>query len=330
MVAVGLTACAGIAGLGDYAEGEDSAGGSGQGGGAGTGGNSGSEVVCTDGLDDEGDGDVDCADADCEGFGCVPAVPDDFEGPVLAQVGPQATSCGVGMQVIQGGIGMPNVPAASCEACSCNSSGGCSVDFTTHNAGACSSPAQLVVGDTGCTDIVVADASSFEVSPAISTFQCAAVGGTPTLPAPTWAEHVTACLLPSGGGCGADVCVAEDMLTERCVYAAGDVPCPTGAYSERYLVESVASDDRQCGACTCASSGVSCLGSLAVHPAPDCAGVPVTIAVPNVCQTPQVPMTIQSLQYQPLGTGTCAASGGEPEGSLTTETVTLCCLGSAP
>ncbi|MEJ7732155.1 MAG: hypothetical protein WKG00_23470 [Polyangiaceae bacterium] len=68
-----------------------SSGGSG-GGGSGVGGNLGEE--CGNGVDDDGDDQIDCADGECTDFTCAPGVPDGWRGYFAVYAGPTAGAPG--------------------------------------------------------------------------------------------------------------------------------------------------------------------------------------------------------------------------------------------
>jgi len=320
VAAVGATACAQIAGLGDYGEAAAS-------GGASAGGGAATDETCTNGLDDDEDGAIDCADDDCADFACLPAVPPDFDGPLLVQTGPEALSCSIGTKAFDGGIGPPLVPDASCVPCSCEASGGCVAELVTYSKGSCDTVTQVVPVASGCTDVSLQQVTSFNAQPSMTTLMCVASGGEATLEPPSWDEHVTACLLPAGGGCDGDVCVPLDESSDRCIHAPGDVPCPTGDYSERRVVEVVVKDDRRCAACTCEGSDETCEGSLELYELAGCSGpADYDISVPNICLTPQPEVDVGSLLYTPTQPGTCSPNTTQPEGGVTTETRTLCCI----
>jgi hypothetical protein len=102
-----------------------SSGGSGAvgGGGAGVGGNLGE--VCGNGVDDDDDEQVDCADGECTDFMCTPPVPTDwtgyfalFDGPGPDPGCPATFPGGAGTEYI--GNASLQAPPAECSACTCS------------------------------------------------------------------------------------------------------------------------------------------------------------------------------------------------------------------
>ncbi|MBX3185052.1 MAG: hypothetical protein KF915_20685 [Polyangiaceae bacterium] len=97
--------------------------------GTGAGGSGGSgETNCHNGIDDDEDGLIDCADPDCVGAGyeCV-NLPDGWSGPVAAQEGPfgsTPTACGGQYPTVEiSAFSQPNQPA-NCAACNCGTPNG--------------------------------------------------------------------------------------------------------------------------------------------------------------------------------------------------------------
>lgn len=92
-------------------------------GGGGTGGDIGAED-CLNGMDDNGDGDIDCADAKCGAFSCVSAVPATWTGHFFLFDGPPGMDpdCPASFPGTTNaflGNGSLDAPAATCSACSC-------------------------------------------------------------------------------------------------------------------------------------------------------------------------------------------------------------------
>jgi hypothetical protein len=224
-----------------------SSGGSGAvgGGGAGVGGNLGEE--CGNGVDDDEDQQVDCADGECTDFVCTPPVPADWTGYFALYDGaapdpgcpagyPSTTNDYVGNAGLQ-------APAAECSACTCAAPTGqtCAKptgiivqDDVCAGSPFCSSGgAGLPLGpaDNTCFIDVFADNSvtcgpdadlncttgtspcnvAASVPPALATGgTCNPQGGVATKPPITWARIGHACGDPAltGAGCnGNQVCL---------------------------------------------------------------------------------------------------------------------------
>src|SRR5262245_29671494 len=88
---------------------------------------------CTNGVDDDGDGAVDCEDPDCAGaaFTCVAPAPADWNGPAIfgQTVGDHALACATPWT--------KKVDAPTCTACSC-SGGTCGTPSSSFSDGSCS------------------------------------------------------------------------------------------------------------------------------------------------------------------------------------------------
>ena len=84
--------------------------------------------VCTNGSDDDGDGQVDCTDSDCTDYACAPVVPSDWLGPVAVYLG--ATNnppppCGAEWTGQTDWLaGTLTAPAVQCSTCACVPPGG--------------------------------------------------------------------------------------------------------------------------------------------------------------------------------------------------------------
>lgn len=257
-------------------------GASGADGGSGTGGGSGAED-CTNGADDDGDGDIDCADTDCQpGHACFPGVPAGWEGPVAVYRGSdsapdcqQAGGFPTPLYNAKSGLdeGTPECPtcecttptptctanyifysSSSCGAGSCWGSGlGCPGTAITATPGQCKPQGFCQPGPTS----VLASA----ITP---TGSCTAEStGDKVIPTPTWSEVVRACggAQLGGQGCGTGMCLPKPSSPfgpTLCIYAPGDVTCPT-AFAEKSLAHQDFSDTRDCSVCACGTlTGVTC------------------------------------------------------------------------
>jgi hypothetical protein len=328
-----------------------STGGGGTGGGAttSTGSSSGAED-CTDGADNDGDGDVDCADGDCQpGFECVPAAPAGWEGHFHVNrtdypTPPPACDSGADPAVFFGGPAGP----AECTDCSCNLEGA-----------ACSPPTFTCwAGSTSCMG------TATDWTPALADGQCHKpnlLGGSPALscsitaPAQVaakgtcsasgvdfpnkdpWAQEVGACELPGGKGCAAaEVCVPKGSGANPnalCIQKAGDLACPAGAYSEKALAFAGGTDNRSCSACTCGDAGTTCNGGSYTVFDPDQCGNngnenPATIGSPS-CQNVSSLLDFGTWSMQadlPEPQGACPPGGGAAQGQVDVQgPVTFCC-----
>jgi hypothetical protein len=256
---------------------------------------------CTNGIDDDCNGKVDCADPACGAYTCAPAVPSGWDGPVaLAEVpgGSALPACPTAFEaLVDASLGLSAPSAATCD-CTCGASGKatgqvCSATGTFHTDQACSSaPCATVAVSSAATSCVAVGSTrcgsggSFNMpaAPAPSGGSCAPHVTTTTAPA-TWATSARLCSYVGGprdvSGCsGASACVAAPASPYRaglCVYSTADPPpaaCPAG-YEESAPIVLYAgtADTRACGACTCGGPiGGSCAGTVSLFGAAGCTG----------------------------------------------------------
>lgn len=324
-------------------------GGSGTGapeGGSGTGTHTGTNTGmpgpedCQDGIDNDGDMQVDCADPDCTtGYTCAPA-PTDWSVPSYVAMGgfpgpavtcPDATP----PEVLFEGPGEP----ASCAACACDGSGlGCSSPTVScwYDTTTCSGNPSLTVSPNTCENIANCSGTCNDqhrcqqVTNSQLTGQCAPSGGTATV-GPMWKGEASLCPSPTqGGGCNAgEVCVPvapAEFGADLCVRRDGDQACPSG-YPNGILAFAGGTDTRACSSCGCNEGTVSCTaGSSAVHTDDGCVGSSVAL---NGCTDVTSPFDgpDASIAVTP-GTlaGACTPTGGQPTGSvMPSGPVTVCC-----
>jgi len=299
---------------------------------------------CLDGIDNDEDGAIDCADPDCtDGFTCTEALPDGWT-RVLLERGdgepPAEVPCANGdtpETLFANPAGPPE-----CDACACGPIEG----------GTCQLPGLMCfVNTSNCSgsgidltkEVIAADCTKPDLAGA-ATISCqltkpAAVdqGGTcaPSIAdfanKSPWTGWVRACpLTTAGAGCQDGVCLPKSSASSlTCIRKTGSDTCPAGwnqleAYGN-------AKDDRACGECRC-------------EPAPECVGggyefydfdscTPGGAGIVNVVDTActdgfDLPdLTTWSFkQILPEAAGSCIPSGGEPTGSVVgTDPVTFCC-----
>lgn len=202
------------------------------------------EASCFDGLDDNGDGRPDCADPSCASLGlCVPQVPTGWSEYAALYVGasPGPSTCTEPYPtMVSAGNADPKGAPASCTACSCGPQAGGS---------------------------------------------CPPTGGTAITQAATWGRHGAACerMPDAATGCtGADRCVPRSpigLTAGVCIQHDGDIPCPSGSFSDRHVLYTMLADTRGCAACSCgppvggacAASGGQPIGAVtAVGPVTFC------------------------------------------------------------
>jgi hypothetical protein len=367
-LAIGTVACNAVIDIGDI-EFEDTvanggAGGTstgtgtttgtgGSGGSATGGGGSGGEAAgtpggeyCINGIDDDDDGDVDCADSDCTAFQCMPAPPTDWNGPAVLYVGvgtdPVPDCAGAWQNSRDLGDGL-TVPAHSCSNCSCGSpsGGACTLStLTVHNTSNCGGGTQPVTPASRgtCTPFTALDGNDGMTASTVSMTSagsCSASGGALTAPPVTWD---TAGKLCSGapedaGGCdGSSVCAPAPVApfgTAVCIWQAGDTATCPPEYPNQTVLSGGVDDGRACSACSCsAPSGRSCSGTMSVYEGGTCAGTAIDVPTNgSTCVPLSIATTSASLiSNYSLSGGSCNASGGAATGSATAlNPRTICC-----
>jgi hypothetical protein len=283
---------------------------------------------CENGVDDDSDELLDCADDECSTYGCAAHVPEDWNGPVALYMGTEpppdcSTSGGFPDFVSDGGL--LDTPAQTCPACSCDPAGvSCLPSVQTFGGPGC---AGLLLDQFGNT-CVNFDAPSTQVSFKLFTNPpsggCAPISDAPTIPPPTVTEKARVCRRPlgakDGGGCFADACVPKpEAPFTLCIYRNDPAPCPAGYETQQTIVTKF-EDQRGCAPCACATD---CTATAVGY---DFCGAATPLGSASVNdQCVDLSAGQNSLGMQMTGAPTCAASGGEPTGSVVLTTLTLCC-----
>lgn len=313
---------------------------------------------CMNGVDDDGDGQVDCADTDCQaaGFMCVPTVPSGFTGPVELFEGAAADmpKCD-GPYPVESFTGWGSLACPfSCSTCNCGSPkdvtcGNPSISFDA-DRGTCRpldiKPMPLVPGtcytlsDTSYTLFATWEGRA-------SGGSCDSTGGgqITRLPASWNAARVCGGQIKGGGGCASGLMCwptpQKPYQTQACIMGSGNQACPASGYTNKrdYFETQDFTDGRQCTGCGCASpTGVSCNAAVTLFAAPPIIGketIPCTttseiVKVPTDCQ--KEPLNIgyvrSSIPAVPFTGGLCAGTGGEPTGTCTPtgKQATVCCM----
>lgn len=214
------------------------------------------ESDCLDGIDNNGDGLIDCADPSCNAqVTCVPSV--------TTPIGTIATSClaGVNGTHINQGFSAPN----TCHACGCTVSGSCTYTLYGDNSGEfCVHPnTTLGTFSTSNSCISIGPAAYFSIAVSASAnATCGALQtGIPDAPKYTTSENFCpSAKSPSAAACGANqVCVSKTEGGNVCTLVSGTT-CP-GTYptnSGTWYGDGTTSDTRSC---TCSGCMVTSNGS---------------------------------------------------------------------
>ncbi|APR79295.1 Hypothetical protein A7982_04642 [Minicystis rosea] len=312
---------------------------------------------CTNGIDDDGNGLVDCADPACTVlFTCAPPVPPGgWVGPLAFWMGSGSATppdCeeagGFPTEMTNGGTN-PTGVAPTCPSCSCSSPVGVACQIAQaqfFGSPGCAPPGSaLTIAQGVCQGFVTLSFDPASVrwgtAPAAGGACLPQASGFPVIPPVHWDTQIRACGdAGNGAGCGMGACVPkpsppfEDML---CIYRDGNVPCPAGPYSVRQVFFADADDTRQCSSCQCGTpSGTSCVGTMKLYTDTQCTteetlltSVSQCSALPPDPTTPPPPYLSQrSIIYTgtPSGSGSCPSTPSSASGAVTPEDpITVCC-----
>ncbi|HEY0467070.1 MAG TPA: hypothetical protein VGC79_22870 [Polyangiaceae bacterium] len=215
---------------------------------------------CFNGKDDDGDGEIDCADSDCDaGAACVPA---------SYAYGTQidnGAACPAGFQgaatPLYGGLDA----GPGCSGCGCKPTttdcGPVRVDVYQSQSCPGSSPiASLTLEQisSACTRLSTTASgwNNFVWTP-LPNFKCENTGKA-TLATAKWTTETTFCAASiAGGGCNAgEVCVPTARPGFSSFLASGDKPCPA-TFPLKQTLYSGLTDGRACK-CSCEALGGSC------------------------------------------------------------------------
>ena len=295
---------------------------------------------CRNGIDDDGNGFIDCADPACAAqlYHCA-TVPAGWMGPVARGHDVTSTTACAGDYAASAYGGYTNLDSgsASCSACSCGPStcgisglfgSGCGagekkLTLSTTTSGACITPAFMTVYE------------DFRGATAISQDACAPpVGGILSATAASFLASGQLCTLTATalGGCGASaICAppATGQLDQKlCIYRVGTFACPAGSFSASTTYDSSLVDTRACTSCSCTLAAGGC-GTLTGtwYSGADCSGnVVSTLSVGPTnpgCAVSTDGRTSVRFDGAPAA---CSPSGGAVTGSVTASNpVTVCC-----
>lgn len=300
---------------------------------------------CLDGLDNDKDGTIDCADADCTtGFTCTDEAPTGWTAVALDQglgAPPLPVPCDSG--AVAESLFMGPAGPAECSACSCGTLAGntCNAPGLSCFVGSnnCSNGQQdwtnnFANGNCAKPDI------GFAINLSCRLAGTTSVGQTGSCPPSasdfpnkdTWAGWAQACAIKtSAGGCVAGtVCAPKPTGTQSlCVRQDGLKMCPLGWTTVEAYADGT--DDRSCGACSCTANPTCTNGTYQVFDSNNCdvnGGNPVTVDN-NTCRnvSGQVDFGTWSVRKNPpTAGGACTAEGGEAQGSMQPKgPVTFCC-----
>jgi hypothetical protein len=247
---------------------------------------------CLNGVDDNGNGLVDCADPQCQvGYGCAVDPETGWTGLfyVQAVTYPASSAPATCPDGKLPAIYYASPSTADCTGCSCTLSGAaCTApQVSLYNVGGCQQTAVLEsisATTTACQFISTPNSSSSLQVTALpkvtSAGTCAADGGALVSPEP-WGQEVRLCAAPAGKGCHAGQSCVKDPPSgfqgEACITQVGTGACPSGWTDQSLQLYAGGTDGRACSPCTCDTSTVSCTGGkYTANASNDCAVAPGT------------------------------------------------------
>ncbi len=321
---------------------------SGSAGSAGSSGSAGGED-CSNGVDDNGNKLVDCADPLCASATCV-TVPPNWLGPVhFASAASLAAlpNCPGGVApVTEGGSGTLGVQPLGCAPCGCSKPSGATCQIQpakAYSLGQCndSNNKNYTALANKCTNLpnVGGDAPNSLKAPQIAAVgaSCAPSGGAETSrPKPAFANFGRVCLVSTGGGCKvSEQCVPSapsGFDSKLCISRPGGHACPAPFSTKTALYDPAKfTDTRACGKCTCGSpTGNYCDGKAEFFLGTNCTQKhPEEFTIPtNACRFgpdpgwPSIWVTVGTEQG-----GSCKATQGAQSGTaLPTGANTVCCM----
>ncbi len=287
--------------------------------------------ACTNGLDDDADGKVDCEDEDCGGYQCVPAPSDPAfsGGPLLLLPAASGAPCGPAFPTA-GLDGVRLLAAPSPCDCTCGAATGqaCQATVTTHTSPSCAGAGGATAVGAACVTGAGAASVSAAVAPAGG-----ACAGSPVPPVAPSFEPARTCQAERGGGCGGGhVCARPPAPSDGlvCFERPGDTPCDDPTYPIKVLVfDDEPIDGRTCsGTCSCdPPEGGSCAGALTVRDG-SCAGALVgSLSLGEACEDLTSPTAVSglSLSATVAAPGSCTPNHRTESGTLEGSAHTLCC-----
>jgi hypothetical protein len=257
-------------------------------------------------------------------------------------VGTDFPSCAGDKKILHQHGPLPSdVPPLGCSACDCGipqGSGCASPKVTYYSDSGCTVTlgTQTLAGEDVCLDASVATFGAAKVTqwgPAMGG-SCFTTGGSiVSVPAIDWKLDAMLCEGPPAGPmCDGGSCLPKpppEYEDTYCIYRNGPAQCPPEFPTDVTLLEDSFIDDRKCGDCMCGvPQGVTCSGYALVAASDDCSGGNQSISAmcsPFGAADPIDPPSV-TWTATTMG-GSCAASAGQPSGTVVPDKpVQVCCL----
>lgn len=276
--------------------------------------------VCDDGIDNDCNGSVDCADPACtDGFECVEPPPDGWAPMVLADDArpscPEGYTGSTDVSVLQGD------GTITC-ACNCGSDCGATITLTKGTELTCmvTPSTDALQVNTSCTGKSWDLPSGFAM--ATSGNGTCSAKDTPTKSDPTDGRTCTPPQSAAAGCPGAQRCLPKATGFARCVAKAGANKCPAAAFTKQRRSGTFVKDQRACTGCSCDSTPCDVELELWTHPV--CQGS-AAITITSACAANGSITKLKA--YKSKVTGGCTpATPSTPIGTISFEDErTICC-----
>lgn len=285
---------------------------------------------CWDGVDNDGDGAVDCDDSECAAasFECVPSV----ERAVGWVIGANE-DCPTGLEssALYSLDDLKYAPLVCEQGCTV----GCpsTIAVGRSQGSSCQNLQLQNIPIEACTADTLSSANTRQAITPKAV--CKATVSIATRPQPEWLPRHKICTAKAGGGCAksGERCLPRPRTASApacTVLPAGATECPAPYMNASTYFDGTTKDTRDCGIGTvaCSASG-SCEGKLNTYCNGTCAGSALEVASFGSCLS----VCDKQVSYQPSAlipqtNATCKSSGAAtPTGGVTgTTPITVCCM----
>ena len=287
--------------------------------------------ICDDGIDNDCNGQTDCADVACTQWACTAAPPDTWTTLGFAAATRMDCPAGFGapkdLQTVAGKSGAP-----VCD-CDCGGASACApggIVMTAGKSAQCNDASQTFPMADGCQKLagggLAFSQNSFVKSNAGTPGSCKVSASGTFAPL---SNGRTCAVAKAGGGCRANqVCVPKTgSAFETCVQKTGSVACPAG-YPTSFRAGDSAADTRACTQCTCTTS--PCAGTLELFDDAACttsANLEISAAAPPGTCAKGKNTAFSAKGFTVAMSGGCVmAAAGKGSGTLTfQDEETVCC-----
>lgn len=227
--------------------------------------------VCTNQIDDDKDGETDCADDDCGQYTCVNASGvAGWTGPVMVHAG---SSCDDGQPPVYSGgwDGLVNEPSCTGSTCACSIPIGQSCSpptLSTYDDPACTKQIAVVNLSSGSCVPMMGSVDGLMVTPGVPISGSCMASGSPGTPGQvSWSIPTVVCGV--GAGCSGGSCTTNPASWGNdsflCLVREGTHTCPDGwsAQGAGGGLATTLPSNLTCSACTCgAPFGGTCPGQV--------------------------------------------------------------------